>query len=153
MNFWDLGLHVSLLFVSALIAGVLVRVAWRRRPAAGATAIAVLMLAVGEWSLATIGELLASGLAAKFFWIKVEFIGVVVIPLAWLAFTLAYTGASAWLTPRRFAFMALIPLLTLVLVWTNDLHHLVYAAYGTSRWSIQPTASGFGSTSPTLTSF
>ena len=52
-----------------------------------------------------------------------------VIPLAWLAFTLAYTGASAWLTPRRFAFMALIPLLTLVLVWTNDLHHLVYAAY------------------------
>ncbi|MFZ1509066.1 MAG: histidine kinase N-terminal 7TM domain-containing protein [Anaerolineae bacterium] len=129
MNFWDLGLHVSLLFVSALIAGVLVRVAWRRRPAAGATAIAVLMLAVGEWSLATIGELLASGLAAKFFWIKVEFIGVVVIPLAWLAFTLAYTGASAWLTPRRFAFMALIPLLTLVLVWTNDLHHLVYAAY------------------------
>ena len=129
MNFWNLGLHVSLLSVSAIMAGVLAPIAWRRRPAAGAAAIAVLMLAVCEWSLAYIGELLATSLETKFLWIQIEFIGVVIIPLAWLAFTLTYTGAAAWLTPRRFAVIALIPLLTLALVWTNRWHHLVYAFY------------------------
>lgn len=129
MQLWNLELHVTLLLLSGVIAAVLVWIAWRRRPAAGATAIALLMLAVSEWSFAYVAELLAADLQTKFFWIQVEFIGVVVIPLAWLAFTLTYIGAAVRITPWRVLLTTLIPALTLGLVWTNHIHRLVYADY------------------------
>ena len=67
----------------------------------------------------------STGLATKLFWDNVEWLGVVSVPAACLAFTLQYTGRTRWLTRRTVVILAIEPLITFLLVWTNDLHGLI----------------------------
>jgi PAS domain S-box-containing protein len=86
----------------------------------------MLMLAVAFWSLAYTFQLASAPLPAKIFWGKVKYFGIVLVPAAWLVFTLQYTGRERWVTTHLLALLALVPLGTLVLVWTNDSHGLFY---------------------------
>ncbi len=52
------------------------------------------------------------------------------MPVAWLALALQYTGRTKWLAPRLLVLLSIVPLITLVLVWTNDIHHLIHAKVG-----------------------
>ncbi len=73
-------------------------------------------------------ELLASSLTYKLFWEKFEFFGIVVIPLAWFTFVAQYLGYPRWMKrvlDHRFL-LGIIPVVTLLLVWTNDLHNLLW---------------------------
>jgi len=100
---------------------------WKRRPAVGATLFALLMLAVAEWALGDALRLGCTSLPAKLFWARVRYLGIVVVPAAWLAFALQYTGLEKWLKPRNVAVLAIEPLVTLLLVWTNEAHHLIWS--------------------------
>jgi PAS domain S-box-containing protein len=108
------------------VSGLLAAFAWRHRTVRGATAFAVLMLAVMAWALSYAPDVSSSDLAIKIFWSKVEYFGIVTVPVAWLAFALQYTGRDGWLRPRTLALLALPSLLTLLLVWTNELHLLIW---------------------------
>lgn len=110
--------------VSALSLTVL---AWRQRPKPGATAFAVLM-AGGTWWVATssIG-LFTTEMARRLFLHKLEWVGLVTIPVAWLLFALEYTRRSEFVSKRTVALLGLVPGITLGLVWTNDIHGLIYA--------------------------
>ena len=66
-------------------------------------------------------------LAAKVFWDKAQFVGIVVAPTAWLAFVLQYTGYKLWLTRRTLVLLTILPLLTLLLVFTNETHGLIHS--------------------------
>ena len=44
------------------------------------------------------------------------------MPIAWLAFTLEYTGSGKKVTWRNLSLLAIIPVLALLLVWSNDIH-------------------------------
>jgi len=88
------------------------------------------MLAIAEWSLVYALRLGSVDLPAKIFWAKVRYLGIVVVPTAWLAFVLQYTGRERWLTARNVAILAIEPLVTLLLVWTNEAHHLVWSDIG-----------------------
>ena len=64
--------------------------------------------------------------STKLFWSKVEYIGSSFAGVFWLSFALDYTGSRRW---RQFPYVALLwlfPLATVILTWTNDLHHLVW---------------------------
>ena len=92
----------------------------------GAATLALLMAAVAEWSWGYALEIGAVDLATKLFWAKVQYLGIVTLPVAWLAFSLHYTHRRKWLTRRNGALISIIPLLTLLLVWTNQAHHLIW---------------------------
>jgi PAS domain S-box-containing protein len=102
--------------------------AWRRRPAPGATIFAVMMLAVADWALGYALELGSADLPMIVFWARLEYLGIVVGPVAALLLALAYTGRTRWLTYRRLAVLSIVPAITLLLVWTNDLHGLIWSA-------------------------
>jgi signal transduction histidine kinase len=55
-----------------------------------------------------------------------SYIGITALPVLWLTFVLIYTGSAQWLNPPRLALLFVVPLTTLVLVWTNDYHHLIW---------------------------
>jgi len=59
------------------------------------------------------------------FWHNIEWLGVVLLPPAWLFFALQYTGRTTWLTRRMVLLLAIVPLVTLLVVWTNDMHGLI----------------------------
>jgi len=105
----------------AMIPGV-----WRRRPAPGASAFFWLLVSLAVWSLAEVFAAAQSGLAARIWLHKVRYLGVAAAPVAWLAFTLAYTGFASFLSKGVVALLGLVPLTTVVLAFTNESHRWLW---------------------------
>jgi len=118
---WVLVLSASLGFFLSIFIST-------KRRGPGSQPLAVLLLGASVWSLGYAFEILADGLSYKLMWEKVEFFGIVIIPLAWFTFVTQYLGYPRWmkrLVEHKFL-LAIIPAISLILVWTNELHHLVW---------------------------
>ncbi len=50
------------------------------------------------------------------------------MPISWLAFALQYTDREGQLTPRNLALLSALPLVTLLLAWTNEAHGLIWSS-------------------------
>jgi PAS domain S-box-containing protein len=119
---------VLLLIISAGLGFFLAFYIFRYRKAPGSQALSILILGASIWSLGYAFEILAPSLTTKLFWEKVEFFGIVIIPLAWFTFVAQYLGYPRWM--KRILdhkiLLAIIPVVTLVLVWTNGFHNLIW---------------------------
>ncbi len=123
--FWQESPYaIPLLFSTLASAGLAVHI-WQHRPTAGATPFAALMLAVAFWSLFSALEAISLTLAAKLFWGNCQYLGIVVVPTAWLVFVLDYTGRRALLPRPYFYLLISEPLATIILAWTNADHGLM----------------------------
>ncbi|MGB3905022.1 MAG: histidine kinase N-terminal 7TM domain-containing protein, partial [Anaerolineae bacterium] len=101
---------------------------WSYRPRLlGAGSAAILFLAGAEWMLASAVGLASTGLATKVLWDKAQYLGMVVVPAAWLAFALQYTGRAKKLAPRTLCLLGVVPLITVLLAFTNDAHGLIWS--------------------------
>ncbi len=118
------------LLVIAMAASVTIMVAvWRRRPGAGVIPFMVLMVAIIQWTLGNTLEFLMTDLSAKFFFIKFNYIGITIVPAAWLVFVLEYTGRDKWITRRHLQWLAIEPVLVQLFIWTDSYHHLFWNSH------------------------
>lgn len=124
---WQYVLVTLALFSAALVSTALALFAWLRRVTAWSTPFAVLMLAVAEWSLAYALELGATDLVVKLFWAQMQYVGIVVAPVAWFLFAVRYIGRERWLQRQHATILAVIPVLTLLLALTNGTHGLIWS--------------------------
>jgi PAS domain S-box-containing protein len=115
------------LILSSIAALVLSLYAARHSNLRGAYAFMWFCLAAAEWGLTYVLEIGATDLAPKIFWSKVEYLSITAGPIFWLAFAAHYTRHDKWLTPRALALLSVIPLTTLVLVFTNEAHGLIWS--------------------------
>ncbi len=116
-------------FVAAAAVSVAVAVAaWRRRQLVGARELALLMLAVAWWSLASALEASALELSAKITWSVVAYPGIEIAPVLYLLFVLAWTRQDGWLTRPRLALLLIVPLVSVGMAATNEWHHLLWTA-------------------------
>jgi PAS domain S-box-containing protein len=106
---------------------VVAYLAWRRRSTPGGLSIALLMLGVTEWALTAALEIGSVGEAAKLFWSKIEYVGTVSSSVLFLIFALQYTRQEKWLTRRNVVLLWVIPLITLVMAATNEMHHWIWS--------------------------
>jgi diguanylate cyclase (GGDEF)-like protein len=116
---------ISLILLSALYAGVGLLI-WGRRPGLAITPFAWIMFSVAVWSLGYSLELLTPSLSGKLFWAKIEFIGAFSVAIFLFFFCAAYTGHSNLLTRRNQTLLWIIPIITWILTWTNQYHHLIW---------------------------
>ncbi len=124
-----LNQYVALIYLIAAIPYAWLGLyAWRRRPAVAVTPFAWAMLALSVWSFAYSLEIFSRDLQSKLFIVNIEYIGIVSVPMYLLFFALEFTGKSHLLTRRSKLLIGGLPLLTLLLVWTNDFHHLMWTA-------------------------
>src|SRR5690606_21337911 len=93
---------------------------------------ASMMLGVTIWSLAYSMELSSSTLDDMLLWIKVEYVGITMIPVFWVLFCIQYTGYERKLKTPFIALLFIFSVVTLLLVWTNEWHMLHYASVGVS---------------------
>ncbi|GAB4198067.1 MAG: hypothetical protein OHK0022_16910 [Roseiflexaceae bacterium] len=119
-------LYSLVICCSGLVCALLAAWAWHQRSTRGAVPFTLLMLGVSAWSLGYAMELVSVTLPAKIFWSKVEYVGIVTVPVAWVVFALRYVGRDHWLKRHVIGLMALPSLLTLALVWTNEAHGLIW---------------------------
>ncbi|MEX2600065.1 MAG: histidine kinase N-terminal 7TM domain-containing protein [Balneolaceae bacterium] len=118
--------HFSLsLFAAALISGLTTFSVFIKSGQAVRT-FSLLMAGVTIWAVAYAFELSVINLSDMLFWIRFEYIGIALIPAFWLLFCLQFTGYDSSLSRSHFLFIFLLPVLTLLFVWTNDWHHLHY---------------------------
>src|SRR5215213_3904519 len=132
------GFPYTMIFEFTTLLAVVVAVfAWRQRHVPSARALEWLAWSLAIWALFYTVELLAPRFEAKLLAARLQYIGIVCVPLAWLTFTRQYAGNHHWPTRRGFALLSIVPLITLGLVWTNDLHSLVWSSVSieaASRW-------------------
>lgn len=83
------------------------------------------MASASFWSFAYLLQVL-SVWPSPAFWLKFKYMGIVVLPVAWLSFALEYVGKKKWVSRRNVFVLSLIPILTLVSAWTNNMHHFFW---------------------------
>ena len=104
--------------------------AWRRRPAVAVAPFAWAMLGMSIWAFAYGLEIFSPYIPIKLFFVQVEYIGIVMAPVYMLFFAFEYTGNSHLLTRRNQTLIWVIPVLTLILVWTGSYHSLMWEVKG-----------------------
>ena len=87
----------------------------RRTEAVGRAGLAAVFFAAAGWGLAYGIELGAVG-SAREPWGALKYIGIVVLPPAWLVFALQYTGRERRVTPRLLAALSIEPIAMLTVL-------------------------------------
>ncbi len=123
---WYYSPYALFLLIAAIFSITLALHAWQRRATHGATMFALLMFAVAQMVFGYALELSTSDLETRILWAKVQYIGLTNIPPAWFIFAISYSGRLQWISGRNILPILIIPKLTLLLVWTNEYHHLIW---------------------------
>jgi PAS domain S-box-containing protein len=98
---------------------------WRRRRASAGASLTVMLAAAGWWGLAYALELAATDLGTRRFWGDAKWLGIAVVPPAFFAFIMQYTGRDRWVNRRTMAALAVVPVATIVLLAVPATHDLV----------------------------
>jgi len=123
----------------AIAMGVLTIYSWLKRDVRGSLALGWVLLSVAVWTLAYGFELASLDLPSMLFWLRVEYLGIASAPVLWLFFVLQYSGQEGWLTSRSRTALFVIPVITLVLNWTNSWHHVYYSSVTVNSTGSFPT--------------
>lgn len=108
-------LPVIIFFVLPLLVGIAValwmaRYAWRRRSVPGVEYFASYMVMAVVWSLGTVMTVFTRRDVAQHIWYPFSELGVTLMPLNWLVFTIIYTGREHWLKKRTWIALLTLPL-------------------------------------------
>jgi PAS domain S-box-containing protein len=133
-------------FTGGAICLAMAAVVWSRRPAPGVAPLVLFLFSAAIWTVMGAFEAGAIELTAKIIFTRILYIGVVSTGIFWLAFTLDYSGLTWWKRPRNLILLSIIPLITLLIAWTNEYHgwqwsriYLVYSPLGiNSVWEHGP---------------
>jgi len=114
----------ALLVVTAL--ADLLAAAWvARRRAVGRVSVVVLLLGSGVWCATYALELLTYPRGVRELWGSLEYLGTTLLPPAWFAFALVWTGHREQLTRRLLAALAVEPVVVLGLLALPGTHDLL----------------------------
>lgn len=90
--------------------------------------LSLLLVSMAIWSGFYSTRWMGLSLDIKVFWFNVMYIGVLALPTLFLLFVLAFTHNDAWLTKRNLFLLAVQPVVSLLMAWTNDYHHLYFSS-------------------------
>ena len=114
----------GLLVAGAVLVTAAIVFVWRRRSAASIASLLAVLAGAVWWSVCSALELSAGDLAGREYWGDLKYVGVVLLPPAYLAFVLQCSGHTRW--PRWLGpALALEPLAVLLLLAAAATHDLV----------------------------
>ena len=125
-------LYTIMLSAAAAISAGVVAMLWPRRRVAGARPVMLFMAALTWWGATYALFWLGVPAPTPFFWLDLTYVGVVIVPAALLAFSLEFTGRGDRLTAGVLWFLAIEPVMTLVLLWTDPWHGLFFGSQRTA---------------------
>lgn len=120
---------IAALACAALVSIALIGLSWPRRDDAEVSAFMLLALGTALWSGARLMEVVTFDMPVRVGWAKVAYLGIMMVPAAWLRLVLGLTRPELNALPVvRAGWVAalLVAASFLGLVATNELHHLVW---------------------------
>ncbi|AZG15899.1 diguanylate cyclase domain-containing protein [Cupriavidus pauculus] len=102
--------------------------AWPRRDDPTVRAFLVLAGGAAIWSGGRLLEISETELAGRIFWAKFQYAGIVAVPIGWLV-AMVHLSRPRYVVPWSMLWVpVLAALLSLVLVFTNERHHLIWTS-------------------------
>lgn len=117
---------IFLLSLSLIITLMVMLRAWHYRVRPAVKAFLWMMAALVWWLLSSFFENTTTSLSLNVFWLNMGYLGITMLPVIWLVFTMQYTERGEWWVRRGLPLLFVIPVITLVLVWTNGQHYLMW---------------------------
>lgn len=100
--------YMLVMLAAAMICMFIAVYVWLyRRKNSEAVPLISLMVGIIEWIAATILGMLDQNLSHKILWAKIEYIGIVSVPLLLLVFVLYHSGSKQKLTGKRLVWLTL----------------------------------------------
>lgn len=101
--------------------------AWKLRITPGSRPIVFLSASIVIWCVGYALEILMPTLGYKIFWARFQYFGISTVPVALAVFAAQLYGNLRTTRSRSLVLLLIIPAATLLLVWTNDLHHWIWS--------------------------
>jgi len=124
------------LVISACISAIVAVVIYYRRTAPGASGLMFYMIACIIWAGTYAIRWTTSEAASQLFWLDATYFGVAPLTTTFLIFTLQFTDRPHLVTRRNLALLSIVPILTLVMLWTDRWHGLFFGGIPRTTGSI-----------------
>jgi diguanylate cyclase (GGDEF)-like protein len=121
--------YFDILILAGVLSTVLAIITLRRQNIPGSISLSVSSLSVVIWTITSAFEINASTISSKILWTKIGYIGVLNLIPFFLFFILIYTGKLKSTENYKLIGLWILSFVLLLLVWTNDLHHLVWSSF------------------------
>lgn len=96
-----------------------------RRNAKGAFSFILCMFAMTIWSLSNAFEMSAVDFTTKLFWANMQYFAYCYSPVTFFVLSMQFTGYDLWIQNKKVLWLAVIPSIIIILVWTDRLHGLI----------------------------
>lgn len=121
----EFGLPLTPYVISFLISITIAVYTFQNRQVRGAVTFAFYAVWQAQWTIGYIFELIAPSLQEKIFWDNFQYIGSFFVPVAIFVFALAYTTSISLKNLTRLSIgLVILPLISTVLAFTNEVHGL-----------------------------
>ena len=113
------------LLASAAVTLNLAVYALRQKDVRGALPFGLCMLLTALWSGSYALEIAGTNLTTMLFWANVQSISYSFNPVLWLMMVFLFIEREHWVTRKNILLLLILPVLTVMLAWTDDLHGLM----------------------------
>ncbi len=118
--------YVLLLFAGGVLMLLLASYAFQKTPNNGNHAFAWLCLSIASYTIFYALEVISPSLEKAMIWNRLQYLGITTLPVLGVIFVIQFTGNDFWLKTHRLILLSLIPLVTLLLKYTDSVHGLIY---------------------------
>ena len=119
---------------AAVVLSLLAVYATRRvQTAPGSDIFFVLLLLSAWWCYTYALELVTTDPTIMLFWVKLEWISIALLPVAWLLFALSYAGYWHRINLSSIIVLSVLPAIMIILAWTTPAHSWLYANPGVRK--------------------
>lgn len=118
--------YIWVLLASAAVTLSLAIYALRHKGVRGALPFGVCMFLTALWSGSYALEISGADLPTKLFWTNAQCMSYSFTPVLWLIMVFRFIERDRWVTRRNMLPLLVLPVLTVILAWTNDLHGLMW---------------------------
>jgi signal transduction histidine kinase len=112
--------------LATALSGFIALYSFSRRRTRGATAFSLLMFLVFTWELFYMFEMSTTNFELMKLFLRLQYLAIPFIPVVLLYFFLEYGGYYRYLNFKYIGLLLIIPVASLILLLTDDYHHLFY---------------------------
>ena len=121
---WQTTLYFSSIVLTCVLTGLLTWYAWKHQRVPASRAYMRLTLSECLFALAEILSVLSPSSTTALFWFQARYLAGALMGIFWFVFALEYSGHREWLSKPLLIGLFVIPFVTQVLLWSNNLHGL-----------------------------
>ncbi|HWS23580.1 MAG TPA: histidine kinase N-terminal 7TM domain-containing protein [Anaerolineales bacterium] len=125
----SIHLFASLSMIATIINLMITKVAYDHRSQRGGWSFSGLMFAVSWWGFAAGIQYSSFDLDANIFWAKMLYLGIAQVPFWYTCFAWELSGNQHLITKKNMLLMSIVPVIIVLMAWTNDYHQFVWTDY------------------------